>query len=229
MEDAIAFFTKRVASGALSHAYLAWGHGDPASREAVLLAVARIFESEPFSDCLVIRPREGAIGIEDAREAAHFLALKPLRSSRRIVIVSDTNAITPKAQNALLKILEEPPPLGLLLFSVSDPRILLPALRSRLQAVFIPGVSRAVAPEDEALARSWVTGSASARKDIMKKFIEAEDQPAFDRFGAAVMAYLALDPVRNIRALRELSHRLASMAERPLNRRLQWDAISSYL
>lgn len=227
--EAPAFFRDRVASGSLSHAYLAWGHGDAAVREAALVAVAALFEPSPFSDCIVIRPHEGAIGIDDAREAAHFLRMKPLRSSRRIVIVLDAGFATPEAQNALLKILEEPPSLGLLLFSVSDPRALLPALRSRLQSVFIPGPASAISAEDSALATAWVMGPAAKRKDIMKRLIEAEDVPAFDRFGAAVMAHLSADPVRNIRALKELSHRLALMAERPLNRRLQWDAVSSYL
>ena len=227
--EALAFFADRAASGTLSHAYLAWGHGDAVSREAVLFAVARIFESEPFSDCMVLRPRDGGVGIDDAREAAHFLRMKPLRSARRIVIVPDAGSATPEAQNALLKVLEEPPPAGLLLFSASDPCVLLPALRSRLQSVFIPGSARAISPEDSALARAWVAGPSAKRKDIVKKLLEAEDRPAFDRFGAAVMAHLAADPVRNVRALRELSRRLAVMAERPLNRRLQWDAVSSYL
>lgn len=227
--EALPFFADRAASGSLSHAYLVWGHGDMLSREAALRAVARLFEPEPFADCLVIRPRDGAIGIDDAREAARFLRMKPLRSSRRIAIVLDAGSATPEAQNALLKILEEPPPFGLLLFSASDPRALLPALRSRLQAVFVPGASAAIVPEDAALAAAWVTGPAARRKDIVKKLIEAEDVPAFDRFGAAVMAHLAADPVRNIRVLKELSHRLTLIAERSVNRRLQWDAVSSYL
>lgn len=227
--EAPAFFRDRFASNSLSHAYLAWGYGDAAFREAALIAVAALFETAPFFDCIVIRPREGAIGIDDAREAAHFLRMKPLRSLRRIAIVLDADFATSEAQNALLKILEEPPPAGLLLFSASDPRALLPALRSRLQSVFIPGSARAISPEDSALAKAWVAGPVAKRKDVIKKLIEAEDQPAFDQFGAAVMALLAEDPVRNIRALKELSSRLAFMAERPLNRRLQWDAVSSYL
>lgn len=227
--EAFAFFRDRAVSGALSHAYLVWGYGDASSREELLLSIIRIFEQEPFSDCLVVRPREGAIGIDDAREAARFLRMKPLRSARRIAILLDAGSATPEAQNALLKILEEPPSFGLLLFSVSDPRALLPALRSRLQSVFVPGASSAIFTGDAALARAWVAGPAAKRKDIVKKLIEAEDQPAFDRFGAAVMAHLSVDPVRTIRPLTELSRRLAIMAERPLNRRLQWDAVSSYL
>lgn len=227
--EAPAFFVERAASGSLSHAYIVWGSGDAAAREDALLAVVRLFETEPFSDCIVIRPQEGTISIDSAREAIRFLHMKPLRSSRRIVIITDSSALPREAQNALLKTLEEPPPAGLLLFSASDPRVLLPALRSRLQSVFVPGSARPISPEDSALAKSWVAGPPAKRKDIMKKLIEAEDLLALDRFGAAVMALLAEDPVRNIRALKELSSRLALMAERPLNRRLQWDAVSSYL
>lgn len=227
--EAPVFFMERAASGTLSHAYLAWGHGDAASREAALMAVAGLFESAPFADCVVIRPHDGTIGIDDAREATRFLWMKPLRSLHRTVIVTDAGACTEEAQNAFLKTLEEPPPSGLLLLSASDPRAILPALRSRVQAVFIPGFASPISDDDEVLARAWIAGPTAKRKEIVKELIEAEDVPALDRFGAAVMTILAHEPVRHIRVLKELSRRLTLMAERPLNRRLQWEAVSSYL
>lgn len=215
----------------LSHAYCLWGYGSESARHDAALSVARLFEPEPFVDCLVVRSREQSVGIGDIREATRFLSHSPARSARKTVIVSDAGMMTHEAQNALLASLEEPPAHGLLLLVARDPAFLLPALRSRVQSVHVSSAVSDVAPDAESVdrARRFIASDQRARKDMLKAMVEAENIPAFDRFAVAVMAELDCDPRRNWRALKELSHRIHMMAEHPTNRRLQWEAISSYL
>ncbi len=229
--DAPTFFTKGVARGTLSHAYCLWGYGSEAARHGAAVAVARLFETEPFVDCLIIRPHGESVGIGDIREATRFLWQSPARSARKTVIVSDAGTMTHEAQNALLATLEEPPAHGLLILVVRDPALLLPALRSRMQSVHIPSAAGSESLDAAAvdLARQFIAFDPRARKDMLKAMVEAEDVPAFDRFAAAMMAELDRDPRRNWRPLKELSHRIRMMAEHPTNRRLQWEAVSSYL
>ncbi len=223
-------FKKCVTDGTLSHAYLLWGYGDDALRVRCAEDVARLLEPEPFSDCMVVRPQDGSISIGMAREASRFLWVRPARSARRMVIVTDAGACTDEAQNALLKTVEEPPPHGLIIFVARDPSLLVPALQSRVQKLYVPQTDVSdIAQEDVDCAVAYLRGPAAIRKDIIKKLIEAEDVPSFDRFAAAVMAHLARDSQKNWQVLKELSYRITVMAAHPTNRRLQWDAVSSYL
>ena len=53
---------------------------------------------------------KATIGVDDVREQIlNEVYLKPYLASRRIFIIGDGDALSPEAQNALLKILEEPP------------------------------------------------------------------------------------------------------------------------
>lgn len=80
-----------------------------------------------------------AIGIEPIRELEKFLSLKVPNNSdiNRLVIISDAHTMTAEAQNALLKMLEEPPRGTLLILTASNEQDLLPTVRSRAQTISI--------------------------------------------------------------------------------------------
>ena len=73
---------------------------------------------------------EPKLGIDDIREFRVFLRLKPTASRRRAVILRLTQA-TPEAQNALLKVLEEPPQETLIILGAGPGEFILPTLNSR--------------------------------------------------------------------------------------------------
>jgi len=87
----------------------------------------------PLQDALIL---ENASGIEEMRQLKSFLWQKPVISSKRLVIINDAENLTPQAQNAILKITEEPPENSVLILAVSQPENLLPALLSRLQKIY---------------------------------------------------------------------------------------------
>src|SRR5579864_842881 len=55
------------------------------------------------------KPPTQSIGIETVKLIQKKLFLKPIKSKNKLLTIEDAQLLTPEAQNALLKILEEPP------------------------------------------------------------------------------------------------------------------------
>jgi len=73
--------------------------------------------------------------VDGAREAASFLRARPLFSPFRAAVVDGVGLLSEPAQDAYLRLCEEPPQTARVFFVVEDDGLLLPALRSRLQEV----------------------------------------------------------------------------------------------
>jgi DNA polymerase-3 subunit delta' len=71
------------------------------------------------------------IAVEDVRGIAKFMSLTPAEGGWRVVIVDGAEELNPSSANALLKVLEEPPPRAILLLVCGAPGRLLPTIRSR--------------------------------------------------------------------------------------------------
>ncbi len=88
-------------------------------------------------DDLVLEAR----GVDDVRELLDTLSLKAFSSRARTVRIPRADALTPQAQNALLKTLEEPVANTFFLLGASDASAVLPTVRSRSQLFRMPVVS----------------------------------------------------------------------------------------
>lgn len=90
----------------------------------------------------------GSIGIDAVRELQKFVSLKTTGTGaiRRVALIEDAQAMTTEAQNALLKLLEEPPADTAILMTADHQQHLLPTVNSRLQALQIlpPGKTAAL-------------------------------------------------------------------------------------
>lgn len=87
-------------------------------------------------DWFVLEPEESSvITIDQVRRLQETLPYRPLTSSRRIVLVPEAARLNLEASNALLKILEEPPPHALFVLVTAQRDRLLPTILSRCQAV----------------------------------------------------------------------------------------------
>jgi DNA polymerase-3 subunit delta' len=71
------------------------------------------------------------IAVDDVREITGFMALTPAEGGWRVVVVDGAEDMNAASANALLKILEEPPPRAILLMTCAAPGRLLPTIRSR--------------------------------------------------------------------------------------------------
>ena len=126
------------------HAVLLVGSNGIGKRYVANLMVANILDlaldklkSYPYLKS--IAPEKSSISIELIRELQRFLQLKTLGSDsfRRAVIIEHAEALTTEAQNAFLKILEEPPADTLIILTAANQRALLPTIMSRVQTVSI--------------------------------------------------------------------------------------------
>lgn len=83
-------------------------------------------------DVLFIQPNDkGNIKIEPVREAIERSGYRPFEGRRRVTIIDSADGLERSAQNALLKVLEEPPPGSAFILVTALPDLLLPTVRSR--------------------------------------------------------------------------------------------------
>lgn len=86
------------------------------------------------SQAVILREKtetQTAIKIESIRYMDKFLRLLPTEGQKRTVIIDEAQKMTIEATNALLKILEEPPPSAQIILIVTDERSLPPTILSR--------------------------------------------------------------------------------------------------
>ncbi len=95
-----------------------------------------------------VNPKTGKlrseIVVDDVRAATAFLRLTPAESGWRVVIADGAEDMNRSSQNALLKILEEPPPRAVLILVTHAPGRLLPTIRSRCRRLDLRPLSPAV-------------------------------------------------------------------------------------
>lgn len=140
-------FEKLVREDALGHAYLFFGDAQ-IGKASFANGVAALIEQGSFDahatpriDATVFTPNEkGNIGIDEVRDIKRFLWQTPLTSKKRMAIIDGADALTPEAQGAMLKIVEEPPAHGLIIFVATDPSTILPPLVSRCAQIYFSRV-----------------------------------------------------------------------------------------
>lgn len=88
---------------------------------------------------LRIPPDGDSIKIDQVRALKQFLQLRTAgpNQTRRVVIIEDIMVMTDEAQNALLKILEEPPQDTVLILTATHSLLVRPTILSRVQVVEI--------------------------------------------------------------------------------------------
>lgn len=79
--------------------------------------------------------KEKDIGVEKMIEAQQTISLFPYRGRFRVLIIDRSEKMTDKAQNSLLKFLEEPNNTALIILVTNESAEILPTVRSRLQKI----------------------------------------------------------------------------------------------
>jgi DNA polymerase III subunit delta' len=105
------------------------------------------------------------ISVAQVRELGEFLGLTAALSDWRVVVIDTVDELEPAAANALLKILEEPPPNSIFLLVSHAPGRLLPTVRSRCRRLDFHNL------DDDAMTSILESGapqlSASGREKII--------------------------------------------------------------
>jgi len=140
-----------LANNRVNHAYLFSGpRGCGKTTSARILARALNCEKAPVADpcgecesCRdLARGGPGSIdvieidaashgGVDDARDLREKAFFSPVRSRYKVYIIDEAHMVTTQGFNALLKLVEEPPPHLRFIFATTEPEKVLPTIRSR--------------------------------------------------------------------------------------------------
>ncbi len=140
-----------ISTGKVSHAYII--NGEKSSGKEF---IARMFamslqcekgEIEPCQECRsckqalsdnhpdiirVTHEKPNTISVEDIRtQVNNDVAIKPYSGAYKIYLINEAEKMTPQAQNAILKTLEEPPAYAVILLLTANVNSLLPTILSR--------------------------------------------------------------------------------------------------
>ena len=70
-------------------------------------------------------------GVDDARDLREKAFFAPVRSRYKVYIIDEAHMVSTQGFNALLKLVEEPPPHLRFIFATTEPEKVLPTIRSR--------------------------------------------------------------------------------------------------
>lgn len=100
-------------------------------------ACCKKIDSANHPDVFIIHPEgeSGSIKIGKIRDIIYQASLKPYEAKKRVFIINDAEEMTEEAQNALLKVLEEPPRNHILILTASNIAGLLPTVLSRCRVL----------------------------------------------------------------------------------------------
>lgn len=161
-----------ISTGKISHAYIINGE-KAAGKEFIAHVFAMALQcekggAEPCHEChsckqalsgnqpdiiRVTHEKPNTIGVEDIRTQINSdIAIKPYSSPYKVYIMNEAEKMTPQAQNALLKTLEEPPAYAVILLLTTN-------VNSMLQTI---------------LSRCVVLNMKPVQDDLMRKFLMTE-------------------------------------------------------
>lgn len=109
-----------------------------------------------------------SIGVSQIKTLVIDSVVLPNEAERKVYIISPAQALTVEAQNAALKLLEEPPAHAVLILCVDSAERLLPTVRSRCTEISC-GFAE-VKTSDKLAAKAEAYFSAAASKDAVKVY-----------------------------------------------------------
>lgn len=83
-------------------------------------------------DNTIVSPDRDSISIDKIRELARSISQKPVSQNYKLTIIENADLLTTEAQNALLKMLEEPPIHALIVLVAKSTQNFLPTILSRV-------------------------------------------------------------------------------------------------
>jgi DNA polymerase III subunit gamma/tau len=115
-------------------------------------------------------------GIDDIREIRERVVLQPVEGRHKVYILDEAHQLTDAAFNALLKLIEEPPPHLVFVFCTTDLAKMLPTVRSRCQTFMF---ARPRLPELTRLLRTVADGEGIDAPDAALALIARSARGSF--------------------------------------------------
>lgn len=154
----------------MAHAYFVGGEAEEGIGKSLRFAETALGLA-PQGDPDLIVLRYGLFTVDDARKLLETCLSAPTAGEHKAVIVSVTRFFH-EAQNALLKLFEEPPDGVTLVLVLPAEGLLLPTLRSRLVELPVENTERGVQRSVGELAQAFLAGDAKEREKLTNKLID---------------------------------------------------------
>lgn len=218
-------FKKLADTGRLGQGYLFFGHESALEKLGFARELANYLENKKWalSERILIDAQFTDTlkesGIDAMRSASQFLWQKPALSSRRTLVIDRADNLTLPAQNAILKISEEPPSHALIVLLVRNPESLLPALTSRFQKIYVHGENKR---PDSKSAEIFLKAPVAKRKELLKEIVE--DKAELENFITGLIVELRRDKIKNWKTLKEILNRWTLINQFNVNKKLQLEA-----
>ena len=165
-------------SQSLFHGYIFFGQSR-VGKKTVALSLANYLENKFFdkpqkilSDFFEINSNkinetnnEKQSALEEIKAIKNFLWQSPNISPYRVVLIDNAENLNQYAQNALLKISEEPQKHSLIILICRDPELLLPTLSSRFQKIYFGLV------KDKEIEK-WLISEFKIKKEEAEKIVK---------------------------------------------------------
>ncbi|MBQ6998327.1 MAG: hypothetical protein IJN62_00870 [Clostridia bacterium] len=160
-EKLVTFFEKAVANDSLGHAYIIEGETGSGKKTladyfAALAVCAKGCACGECRQCvqtkagvnpdITVISAEGktSISVDKVRDLISTVAYRAVHGGRRVFIIQDADLLTPQAQNALLKVIEEPPAGVVFLLLCRQKSQMLRTITSRSQVLKVSPLSKEV-------------------------------------------------------------------------------------
>lgn len=129
--------------------------------------------TNPHPDLRLFEDKD-KLGVKESAQIIKFLSLKPHQAKGKVVAITSAQNLTTDAQNALLKILEEPPLDALIVLATDSLNALITTVQSRCQITILENTRPEVAalPEIEGLKNL----SLESRFKLIEKLEDKKEQ-----------------------------------------------------
>lgn len=149
MSKALNYIKEALKSGRLSHSYLISGSEEISLGKSIAKHVLCKQEhtgcgscssclklaSDNHPDMMFIEPDGASIKNAQVEAFQEFIYIRPFESANKIVVFQKAHLMTDRAQNRILKVLEEPPEYAVFIFLTSQMDLMLDTVLSRCQVI----------------------------------------------------------------------------------------------
>ncbi|MDQ2933137.1 MAG: hypothetical protein M3Q80_02035 [bacterium] len=153
------------------HAYLLVG--SPTIQDELIIVLNKTHKIPQQANPDFFSQTYQTLTVDDARAIKSMHSTRPIGITEKKIFILSMNGITIEAQNALLKLLEEPSEYAHFFLIVPSAHILLPTVKSRLLELAINKEGAAATHKAwEAEATAFVKMNPAKRLEVVKKLIE---------------------------------------------------------
>ncbi len=155
---ALSLLLNEIKSGTLPKTFLIEGKDEASRKEAARICAAALVcekNEAPCTECnacrkvleerhpdvTVINAEQSKVGVDDIRKVRLDANISPFEAECKIVIFDSAHTLNVQSQNALLKILEEPPQSVYFILTAPSSKLLLPTVDSRCAKFSLGSIS----------------------------------------------------------------------------------------